>query len=96
MSENLYSASWFGSELCIFCKYFSSQKSPSGLYACNAFPDGIPIEIAYGTFDHRKSHPADHGIQFELKAKYDKLPDWVEEDYAQSDEDEDDEAESAL
>ncbi len=32
---------------------------------CTAFPDGIPEEITYGTNDHTKPFPGDHGIQFE-------------------------------
>lgn len=34
---------------------------------CDAFPDGIPIDIASGKFDHRKPHEDDHGIRFEAK-----------------------------
>jgi len=32
---------------------------------CKAFPDGIPVAILNGEFDHHKPHPDDNGIQFE-------------------------------
>jgi hypothetical protein len=33
--------------------------------SCNAFPDGIPMEILMNKFDHRKPHVGDQGIQFD-------------------------------
>ena len=32
---------------------------------CEAFPDGIPAKIAYGTNRHLSSFEGDNGIQFE-------------------------------
>lgn len=32
---------------------------------CSAFPDGIPVEIAYGDNDHTKPYPGDGGILYE-------------------------------
>lgn len=37
----------------------------SEAHVCNAFPDGIPNEIAYGDNLHLKPFPGDRGIQFE-------------------------------
>jgi len=34
---------------------------------CEAFPDGIPFEIAYGDNDHTDPFEGDNGIQFEKK-----------------------------
>lgn len=32
---------------------------------CEAFPKGIPEEIARGDVDHRGPYPGDHGIRYE-------------------------------
>ena len=36
---------------------------------CEAFPDGIPDEIAYGDNPHTSPFPGDHGIRFEPEEK---------------------------
>lgn len=43
-------------------------------WRCEAFPEGIPVEITEGGFDHRKAFRGDNGIRFELDpAKADRL-----------------------
>lgn len=36
---------------------------------CNAFPDGIPAQIAYGANAHKKPYPGDNGIRYEKANK---------------------------
>lgn len=45
--------------LCNNCKH------KTGDITCAAFPEGIPIEILSGEFDHKKPYPGDNGIHFE-------------------------------
>lgn len=54
------------------CKHFLGVLQPDGTEAtevtyCEAFPKGIPSEIAYGANKHLRSFPGDHGIQFEVE-----------------------------
>lgn len=54
------------------CKHLKGVKQPDGTEAtefvyCEAFPDGIPDEIAYGDNTHTSPYPGDHGIQFEAE-----------------------------
>ncbi len=66
---------WPKNAPCIECKHFQGIKEDKGqmegtqVFACSAFPDGIPNLILLGKNDHRKAYPGDHGIQFELKKK---------------------------
>lgn len=55
------------------CMHYLGTIQPDGTelsecIACEAFPEGIPREIAYGDNDHTKPFPGDNGIQYE-KAK---------------------------
>lgn len=54
------------------CLHFRGVSQPDGTemterVVCDAFPDGIPDEIAYGDNLHLKPFPGDHGIQFQEK-----------------------------
>ena len=44
---------------CPNCKHYLGRLN------CAAFPEGIPIEILTGEYDHTKSHEGDDGIIFE-------------------------------
>ena len=47
---------------CFHCQHFIKGN------VCEAFPDGIPVEIANGHFEHNKVHPEqDNDILFEPK-----------------------------
>jgi hypothetical protein len=52
------------SPLCAFCRHVWREQAPD-IYACDAFPFGIPDEILDGVADHRKPVEGDHGIRFE-------------------------------
>jgi hypothetical protein len=44
---------------CIDCSRYE------GLNTCEAYPDGIPVEIITGEHDHTEPFPGDNGIRFE-------------------------------
>jgi hypothetical protein len=45
---------------------------------CDTFSHGIPDDIAYGMFDHREPHVGDNGVQFKLRAGFEKELQWYE------------------
>lgn len=46
---------------CWSCKHYNRRT----MLHCTAYPDGIPLPIQTGFFDHRNPAPGDHGIQYE-------------------------------
>ena len=47
------------SDQCISCKHYT------GVRSCQAFPEGIPVEVFTGKHDHRTAYPGDGGIRYE-------------------------------
>jgi len=43
-------------------------ETPKERCVCKAFPDGIPIEIAYGKNKHLKPYRGDNDIQYKLNS----------------------------
>lgn len=50
------------SPTCFYCIHHSDIMSER---KCEAFPDGIPLEIWNGQNDHSEPFPGDNGIQFQ-------------------------------
>ena len=50
---------------CHYCKHYII--SDDIIPRCQAFPDGIPLEIFREEFDHTKPYKNDNGIMFEEK-----------------------------
>ncbi len=50
--------------LCHKCKHLDRQRQDR--LVCAAYPNGIPDEIIFSTWDHRLPAPRDRGIRFEL------------------------------
>jgi hypothetical protein len=48
------------SDVCAYCKRWTREPGRK----CQAFPQGIPLEIWLGENDHHAPYPGDHGIQF--------------------------------
>jgi len=50
------------------CKHFgglTTEEEVGQSYMCDAFPDGIPDDIAYGDNLHLEPVEGDHGIRYE-------------------------------
>lgn len=47
------------SSVCSYCTHYQLRRK------CQAFPDGIPLEIWLGKNPHTEPFPGDHNIQFE-------------------------------
>ena len=63
---------------CLSCKHLRTRKSnmgnniPSG--TCDAFPDGIPLDIQFGSTVHDVPYNRDNGIVYERKVINKKIP----------------------
>lgn len=51
--------------ICIYCRRLVEENEE--LFACTAYPEGIPEAIVMNQTDHRKPFEGDHGQQFEVK-----------------------------
>ena len=61
-----------GSTQCIRCYWFIG-KLMNDATACFAFPEGIPMAILHGPYDHRNPHPGDNGIQWRESEEWRKI-----------------------
>ena len=47
---------------CFGCEHYHLEMSKFG--TCDAYPDGIPLAIASGEFDHRKNFIGDRNLTY--------------------------------
>ncbi len=68
-SEQCMNCSRFNYELVVPAKMkkYEGKIADISTWACEAFPDGIPKEIAFGDWDHTKPFQGDKGILFETR-----------------------------
>lgn len=55
--------------VCFSCKHYRGIDPKSQEDVCDAFPEGIPIEIIVYKYDHRLPFPNDNGIRLEPNPK---------------------------
>lgn len=73
--------------MCMVCKHYTpyepakrtGEKCQGFGYTCEAFPDGVPEELMWKYYDHRKPYPGDHGIQFEPQPNM-AVPPWYNDE----------------
>ena len=68
-----YQEAWDHGIRCLACKHVRELSDHDVPTYCSAFPNGIPTEIASGKFDHRKPHPDDGGIVFDVEPAFEWL-----------------------
>lgn len=49
---------------CLTCTRVHPTGTAEGWSACDAFLDGIPVEIQTGEVDHRRPYPGDRGLRY--------------------------------
>ena len=51
--------------ICTGCAHYRRATGEQEGWRCDAFPDGIPVQIILNEADHREPFPGDHGLRFE-------------------------------
>lgn len=58
--------------ICFGCDIYRRIRSGHPRAYCAAFPDGIPDDILFEGYDHRKPHTGDGGVLFHLDPRKEK------------------------